>query len=376
MAEVKKLTTFEAACVIAGSGIGGGIMAVPYLASRTGLLSLSLTALVAFAAALLLHLMILEAALKAPGMQILTILDRFLFKGRKPLIYIFFALIALGTVSNLSAYLSGSAAVMEGWGMNGAIAIGAFYAICAAIVLFGIKSMGIGEKAGVIGMLGIAAYMAIVSTARPAVPAKASFDPSGWLALYSMMMFCLGAYFAIPQVVKGLGADGRRSAIAVFWGLLANIAITMVISLSMTRVSDPVTKVAIVGWSESIGGASGAIGSVFVWLALATSFWSQSYALKDIVMEQFAVKRHTVAWLMATAPSVVMLAAGAGFIEMLKLAGGATALILLFTLLPAFANSRKQPGEWSMGAWGGRLALMMVLIAYLAMAAGSLIPVD
>lgn len=376
MAEGKKLTTFEAACVIAGSGIGGGIMAVPYLASRTGLLPLLLTALVAFAAALMLHLMILEASLKAPGSQLLTILDKFLFKGRKPLIYLFFALIAVGTVSNLSAYLAGSAAVMEGWGMNGAIAVGVFYVICAAIVLFGIKSMGIGEKAGVVGMLGIAAYMAAVSAGRPAVPARPSADLSGWLALYSMMMFCLGAYFAIPQVVKGLEADGRRSAAAVFWGVLMNISVTLAVSVSMTRVSDPVTKVAIVGWSESIGGASGVLGSLFVWLALATSFWSQSYALKDIVMEQFAVKKHTLAWILATAPSIALLAAGAGFIEMLKLAGGATALILLFTLLPAFANSRKQPGTWSMGAWGGRLALILVLIAYIAMAAGSLIPVD
>ena len=110
---LKKLTTFEAACIIAGNGIGGGVMAVPYLASRAGLVPLLLTAGIGFAAALILHLMILEASLKAPGLQILSILDKFLFNGRKPFIYLFFALIALSSVSNLAAYISGGAAVME-----------------------------------------------------------------------------------------------------------------------------------------------------------------------------------------------------------------------------------------------------------------------
>ncbi len=150
----------------------------------------------------------------------------------------------------------------------------------------------------------------------------------------------------------------------------------MIIALSVMKVSDPVTKVAIVGWSEVIGGASGALGSAFVWLALATSFWSLSYALKDIIMEQFGVKRHTLAWLFATAPAVIMLTAGTGFIELLKLAGGATALVLMFTLLPAFVNSRKQKGSWSIGALGGPIVLVLIVIAYAAMAAGSLIPVD
>jgi len=376
MAVPKRLTTFEAACIMAGNGIGGGVMAVPYLASKGGIAALLLTAAIGFAAALILHLMILEASLKAPGMQILSILDKFLFKGRKLFIYLFFALIALGAVSNLAAYMSGGAAVMEGWGVNMWVSAGIFYALCAAVVLFGIKSMGIGEKAAVIGMIGIAVYIAAASFAGTASPAPIEPDSKAWLALYGMLMFCLGSYFAIPQVVKGLEGEGKSAAKAVTLGLLINIAITLIIALSVMKVSDPVTKVAIVGWSEVIGGPSGVLGSAFVWLALATSFWSLSYALKDIIMEQFGVRKHTLAWLLATAPAVLMLTAGTGFIELLKLAGGATALVLMFTLLPAFVNSRKQKGSWSIGALGGPIVLVLIVIAYTAMAVASLIPVD
>ena len=376
MAMLKKLTTFEAACIIAGNGIGGGVMAVPYLASKAGVAPLLLTAAIGLAAALILHLMILEASLKVPGMQILSILDKFLFKGRKPFIYIFFALIALSSVSNLAAYMSGGAAVMEGWGVSKWVAAGIFYALCAAVVLFGIKSMGLGEKVAVIGMIGIAVYIAAASFSETATSAPIAPDSNAWLALYGMLMFCLGSYFAIPQVVTGLAGEGKPAAKAVVVGLLMNISITVIIALSVMKVSDPVTKVAIVGWSQAIGGSSGALGSIFVWLALATSFWSISYALKDIIMEQFGVKRHTLAWFLATAPAVIMLTAGTGFIELLKLAGGATALVLMFTLLPAFVNSRKQKGSWSIGALGGPVVLVLIVIAYTAMAIGSLIPVD
>ncbi len=376
MAGSRKLTTFEAVSIVAGTGIGGGVMAVPYLASRSGYIPLIVIAAVAFSAALLLHLMLLEACLKSPGMQILSVLDKFLFKGNKALIYLFFGLIAVGNLSNLAAYILGGASVTEGWGIPPFIGGAIFYGLCALIIVFGIKSVGIGEKAAMLGMIGIAAYISVISLQGGAAPQASTGDGRAWLALYGMLMFCLGAYLAIPQVVDGLEGDGKAASVAVSTGVLLNLVITVAIALSVMRVSDTVTKVAIVGWSEKIGGVSGTMGSLFVWLAMATSFWGMSFAFKDIIMEQFGVKSHMLAWLMCTAPAVMLLALGSGFIELLKLAGGATALILIFTLIPAFKNSRKQEGRWSLGFFGGTVFQVLVALAYLAMAAGSLIPVD
>ncbi len=377
MAGGKKITDMEAVAIIAGNGIGGGVMAVPYLASKAGLQPLLLMSVAAFAAALMMHLMVLEASLKTPGRQVLSILDKYLFRGRKWLIYLFYGLIFIGTLSNLAAYIIGGASVSAGWGLPVWAGAAVFYAICALVVLLGMKSMGFGEKAALLGMAGITVYMAIVSSKGAVQMVTIRGDADAWLALYGMLMFCLGSYLAVPQVVSGLAGDGKRASRAVFFGLLINLAITAIIAVSVMHVNEQATQVAIVGWSKAIGGVSGFIGSAFIWLAMATSFWSVSYAMKDITKEQLGIRSDILAWLCSTLPAVVMLLFGSEFIELLKLAGGATGLVLVFTLIPAFRNSRQdRAAGWSMGKLGSVAFSLAVTIAYIVMVIGSTIPVD
>jgi len=331
----------------------------------------------AFAAALMMHLMVLEASLKTPGRQVLSILDKYLFRGRKWLIYLFYGLIFIGTLSNLAAYVIGGASVSAGWGLPVWAGAAVFYAICAMVVLLGMKSMGLGEKAALLGMAGITVYMAIVSSNGSVQAVTVREDAGAWLALYGMLMFCLGSYLAVPQVVSGLAGDGKRASRAVFFGLLINLTITVVIAVSVMYVNEQATQVAIVGWSKAVGGVSGFIGSAFIWLAMATSFWSVSYAMKDITKEQLGIRSDIQAWLCSTLPAVVMLLFGSEFIELLKLAGGATGLVLVFTLIPAFRNSRQdRAAGWSMGKLGSVAFSLAVTIAYIVMVIGSTIPVD
>ncbi len=58
--ETRRLTFWEATSLMVGAGVGAGIMAVPYLASRTGLTTLLLIVAVAWAATCLIHLMLAE----------------------------------------------------------------------------------------------------------------------------------------------------------------------------------------------------------------------------------------------------------------------------------------------------------------------------
>ena len=58
-----RLTTWEAACIITGYGIGGGVLSLPYLAEKTGLLWSFAILIAALLASYLLHLMIADLAL-------------------------------------------------------------------------------------------------------------------------------------------------------------------------------------------------------------------------------------------------------------------------------------------------------------------------
>ena len=55
-----KLTTWQAACIITGYGVGSGIMTLPYLVNRAGIISCIVILLVAFFFSYCMHMMLAE----------------------------------------------------------------------------------------------------------------------------------------------------------------------------------------------------------------------------------------------------------------------------------------------------------------------------
>ena len=135
----KQLTTWEAACIITGYGIGAGVLSMPYMAARNGLILSTLILILSLLASYVLHLMIAEIALKeGKGGQIISCLNRFLFRGKtkQVLTVIFFVLMAVILVTNLAAYISGAEEIIVGLLPIPSIAAKLlFYAVAASVVL-------------------------------------------------------------------------------------------------------------------------------------------------------------------------------------------------------------------------------------------------
>ena len=112
----KQLTVAESACIITGYGIGGGVMAMPYLAQKNGVVVSLLILAAAFGASFVLHVMIAELAVKSGGgSQIIEVFSRYLFQGKyqKVLTAGFFVIMALVLFTNLAAYISGAAEIIS-----------------------------------------------------------------------------------------------------------------------------------------------------------------------------------------------------------------------------------------------------------------------
>ena len=109
--EAKNLSLFEASSIVAGLGVGGGIMAVPFLASLNGLVPVILIMVLAYGLSLLLHLMITEMVMRGgESTQLVETFGKFLFhqKHGSLLIWLFFRLIVLNFYALLAAFLVGS----------------------------------------------------------------------------------------------------------------------------------------------------------------------------------------------------------------------------------------------------------------------------
>ena len=376
----KQLTIVESACIITGYGIGGGVMAMPYLAQRNGCLMSLLILAAAFLASFILHVMIAELAVKSGGgSQIIEVFSRYLFQGKykKVLTLAFFVIMALVLFTNLAAYISGAAEIIsELLGISLWLSRLLFYAAAASVVLFGLKAVGVSEKlaVGVIFLLvGLLACFSMLHIQNP-LPVNAGSITEG-LAYFGMGMFAFSAFFSVPQAVSGLGGDGKKVRKAVFLGLLNNFILITVITVCALLSSAQVTEVAMIGWSKGIGSWAEMVGALFTILAMLTTYWSISLALADIVEEQLKLSRR-LCWVIATLPSLALTFAGlGGFMEFMRLAGGLIAILIALLVVPAFRKASREPGDSLLGRWSGGWMQILIIIAYVLMAVGNVVKI-
>ncbi len=383
----RRLTLFEAAAVVAGLGFGGGVMAVPYLASLNGIMELIVTALVAYAFSLLLHLMVVEVVLREDKpQQLVELFGKYVFKQTwwgKALTWIIFALVLVTFYALLAGYIVGCAELLHN--LFPALPLWAgeviTYVVAAGIVLAGLKAVGVSEKWSILSIAIVLVILSIISFAYPfnTLPLW-SGEGAKILALYGMIMFCLTCLFSVPQAAEGLSWNKKLVPGAVVLGITINLVFTLVISFMASLVSKPVTEVAIIGWGNAVGTWAVILGSVFAFLGLLTSYWSIGYALAVVIVERLKWG-YRLSWLVATVPSIIMALFGlAGFLEYMRYAGGAMAVLMALLIPPALLISRRENANimpaFSLGKWGNVFICVLVFIAYLLMAVGSLIPVN
>jgi amino acid permease len=118
---------------------------------------------------------------------------------------------------------------------------------------------------------------------------------------------------------------------------------------------------------------------MLILFAFVTSYWSVSLALADIIQERIGLSPR-LAWLLATLPSLVILWVGLWqFLEWLRLAAGATAIVVALITFPMYSNARQkgvvvEPG-WTLGPWGKPAVLALVLMFLILMGIGSLVSI-
>ncbi len=383
MAAKKDLTLFEASSIITGYGVGGGILAVPFLASLNGAASIIIILIAAYLFSLLMHLMIAELCTgEEQGVQVVELFRKYLFRGRyeKVWVWLFFTLLGLILFSSQAAYIVGAGEILvelTGWPLW--VSEMVFYLLAAGVVAFGLKVLGISEKYAIAALTVILLILAAGSCTLPfkAIPWIGPVGNST-LALFGMVMFSFSAYFSVPQAVEGLAWNKKLIPRAVMLGMGLNLIFIATFIFFTLSVSTEVTEVAIIGWTKAIGGWSRIIGSIFMLLAILTTYWSASYALVVIIKERL-VWSERLSWLVATLPTLAIAMAGLGtFLELMRLVGGGIAVCVAVALIPAFRSSRRHKAslgidDWNMGIWGGPLFQAIVIAAYLLTAVGSFV---
>ena len=377
-----KLSFWEATSIIIGHGVGSGILAVPYLASRNSFREMLLILCFCYLFNLVMHLIIAELSYNNNGAQFIKCFDAELFSGRLKTVFTWlaFGLLGLSVLVNVSAFLTGAAAVFRSWfGFQDYLGILIFYLIGAGVVFVGMKLVGFCEKIAVGSMVAVVGILLAATLMSETSPL-----PTGWhgvnnaLALFGMISFSLSAVMSTPQVVKGLEGDAGqiRGAIAAGLGINAGLILLITLMTLLGAGKNISQDGALVDLSAHLGGWVSIIGYLFTLLALATSFWANTLNLRDIVYEQ--TKWHLkLSWLAATLPCLILAFLGltsfVGFTRFASIIQVVTGLGIVI----AYHNSRKRTGEAAIVGRFGTLPfqILVILCTFLA-TVGSVLPVS
>ena len=373
----KALTTAEGAAMIAGTGIGSGVMAIPYLVKSAGAVGGLLAFAAAFALSVFMHCLAADMVINSGEHEITRIFSRLMLQGkwRRPLELLFFVLAALMLTANLSAYILGGAEVLCAL-LPIPTAAGKllFFAVAALPVMLGLRAIGMGEKwlVAAIGVLLTVMTALTLTKAEGTLPLRGSLRAA--LGVFSMLMFSLTALFAVPELARGMHNDARRMKSAIFGGLSANLVVCLLICVSAIAASEEVTKMAAVGLHDALGPVVGVCAGLFVLLAMLTSFFVLAFSLTGIVSAQFHAKR----WLCFAAATLPALLAAfipsASFADMAKVAGGIISLLISVLLIPSYCRSVQLTGCSAVTGRRGqsRMLLACVIIGSLLVMIGAL----
>lgn len=368
-----RLNFLEATGIIVGHGVGAGILSVPYLASHNSFRETVFILIFAYLVALVLHLIIAELSYNNNGAQFVKCFDSELFAGKIKTVLTWTAFILLGVsvIVNVSAFLTGAAAVFAQWfGLPDFVGILVFYVLGASVVFVGMKLVGICEKYAVIAMVVVMGVIFVATLMR-----GTEALPTGWrgfnnaLALFGMISFSLSAVMSTPQVVKGLGGDKKRIRSSIALGLAVNASLIFLITLTtlLGTGGDVSEKGAFVDLARRFGGWVAVVGYVFTLLALATSFWANTLNLRDIVSEQTGWGRR-LSWLIASLPCLVLAMLGLdSFVGFTRFAS----IIQVVTgigIIVAYNCSRRRVGKSPICGVFGSLPFQILVVAFTLLA--------
>lgn len=380
--KTKGLTFIESLMLVSGAGIGTGILTIPYAIDQIGVFG-TLTALaLAYAVSAMMYLIIADLTRNSERPDdLLAILDEHLFggKGKKALHVTFLVLLVLLLLENLVVYILCAGNVLTDLlGLNDTVAKLVFYALASAVILFGIKGMGIGEKLSMILIGGAVLVLMVLSFLNVKRPLSFIFGtPSTVFAVYGLFMFAFSAIFSIIQVCNHI-TKKEQTGKAIIGGLTLNALITMAFTAAVILGSETVTEIATIGLTESIGNPFvKVLCSLLVLFAMFTSFWSSGFAFSDVVAGQLGFSAR-VSWFIATVPALLIAAfLPLGVLDYVQIGAGALSIILVIVVLPAYSNAVKKPKETLLlgKCSGNKPMLALVAVAMILMAVSSLIPI-
>lgn len=345
----KNKKIFVSVAMLVGMIIGVGIFGVPYVLSRAGLVPGIFYFVVLGAAIIFVHLFYGETVLRTRGRhRLVGYAEKYLgMWGRRV------AAITeiLGMYGAIIAYI-----IVGGEFLFSLVKIGDVFIyqifvflIVAIFVLLGLRLLSWIEF-----VLTAALLLSVVTILFIASPVARlenffAFDVKNLFLPYGVILFSLGGSAAIPEIKEVLRGNLKKMKSVLMVGSLVAIFITAAFGFLMWGVSGSGTS------EETLAGLQGilsqpvlALGAVFGFLCIITSFLIIGINLKEIFFYDYNLKNNILAWVLAVfVPFFIFLFGTRTFIEIISITGalfgGLNGIIIVLIYLKSKTRGDKKP---------------------------------
>ncbi len=336
-----------AIATLVGTVIGAGILGIPYVVAKSGILIGIIHIIVIGLAVLLLSLYIGEVCLRTKGKhQLVGYAGLYLGKWGKRVMAIS---IYVGIYGALIAYLIGESQSLNAlFGLNQNFAMLLFFVIMSYLIWRGLNIIE-GAEIYLTSFLGLVVLLILMFSVMnlnlenlTTINLKHIFLPYG--VVFAAMM----GLAAIPELKEELLKDPKHLKRAIIIGMFIPIIIYILFSIAIVGTTGTgTTEIATIGLGDVVGQHMIILGNLFAILGMATGFLSFGLALHWTFQYDYKLKRHTSWALTCLIPLGVAMLDFTGFVQVLgisgAIAGGLAGLVIIFMHKKAKEKGDRKP---------------------------------
>lgn len=366
----KRFHFVEALMILIGTIIGAGVLGIPYVVAKSGLLLGLVNIFVLGALVLLINLYVGEIALRTKKNHMLSgYAGKYLGNWAKHLMTL---TTILGIYGALTIYTLGEGQVLSAiFGSSNLVWSLIFFAVFTALLYFDLEF--IAESELIISLIMVALMLAIIFLGSFHInPSNLrGFELANVFLPYGVIFFAFIGASAIPEMRAELKRDPKKLKKAIMIGSGSVILLYALFALVIVGVTGlNTTEIATIGFGNILGQKMLLLGNLFAVFSMASSFLLLGLAMKWMFKYDYGLSWQ-ISWLLTwIVPFVIFMKANNTFVGLMGLtgavAGGFEGIMLVLTVWYAKKNTERKP-EYSIPLnWFMALVLIAVFAAGIA----------
>lgn len=337
---------FGPIATLVGCIIGAGILGIPYVVAKVGLVAGIFQIILIGNMMLLLHIYLGDVVSKTKGNhQLVGYAEKYLGKNGKRLMWLSMILVIYGALTAYTIKEGEFINALAGpfFGGNPLVYSIIFLALMAFLIYFELNLIEKTESFMVAILIGIIALISFISMPYIDKTNLTIFNPHYTFIPYGVILFAFLGFVAIPEMKKEADNDKKILKRSIALGGLIPIIIYILFAFVVVGVTGKNTSDgAILGLGNAISYDMLVFGTLFGIMTMMSSFIILAFSLKEMYEYDYKMNKN-LSWLLTCSiPLIIILLGVKSFVKTIGFSGSVAGGLMGILIAMMYMRSRKQ----------------------------------